>query len=220
MTPPKATALDMLEDGFPHGTVDGYTAGCRTNHCPAPIRCAVFKRRYDSDYGFRKRVDAGWTVAELAAEDARKAAEAVEAARVERANAARARQAEAARLKRRNTPKRDPRAGISPKRWTLSEEQKLRELHAEGLLDRQIGERLGRHMSVVCDKRLALGLPKNRRRKVIVHGTAKGYAAGCRTDCPADVSCLEAAKANWRDLAAAHRAGIPVDEWRKQQVAA
>lgn len=68
------SALDILEDGFPHGTMDGYRLGCKTAHCPAPISCSQVRTRYASDWEFRKRVDAGWTLEQLAQADAAEAA--------------------------------------------------------------------------------------------------------------------------------------------------
>ena len=61
--------LDMLEDGFPHGTVAGYDRGCRGSHCPAVIACRDVRRRYLSDMDFRRLVDAGVPVQEIAAID-------------------------------------------------------------------------------------------------------------------------------------------------------
>lgn len=73
------SAADMLEDGFPHGTREGYEKGCRGSHCPAVadghLSCAQARTRYQSDYAYKKRVDAGMTPAQLAEVDEREAAE-------------------------------------------------------------------------------------------------------------------------------------------------
>lgn len=73
------SAADRLEDGFPHGTREGYDQGCRGSHCPAVddgfLSCAQARTRYQSDYAYRKRVDAGLAPAELAEVDEREAAE-------------------------------------------------------------------------------------------------------------------------------------------------
>lgn len=73
------SAADRLEDGFPHGTREGYDQGCRGSRCPATedgwLSCAQARTRYQSDYAYRKRVDAGMTPAQLAEFDEREAAE-------------------------------------------------------------------------------------------------------------------------------------------------
>jgi HAMP domain-containing protein len=56
---------DRLSDDFPHGTVDGYRAGCRTSACPAALPCRDVYRRYAGDYVFRRLVDAGVPLAEI-----------------------------------------------------------------------------------------------------------------------------------------------------------
>lgn len=76
-------ALDLLADGFPHGTKEGYARGCRGGSCigvmEVGISCSTAQTRYQGDYGFRKRVDAGWTPAEIVAADREDAAKAAEA---------------------------------------------------------------------------------------------------------------------------------------------
>ena len=200
------SALDMLEDGFPHGTVDGYTAGCRTNHCPAPIRCAVFKRRYDSDYGFRKRVDAGWTVEQIAAADAEAAAVALAAERAardaQRQAERRTRQAENSRAHRA----RKPGSGGAGKAWRPEELEQIRTMHAAGDSDADIAKALGRPVTSTRDRRDGLGLPRNPKRRVIRHGTRGGYDMGCRDDsCPVTPSCGTEGRTYYRELSAKHR---------------
>lgn len=60
--------LDILSD-IPHGTVDGYRAGCHGSaaSCGADVSCAVAFTRYQGDWGFRKRVDAGESPASIIA---------------------------------------------------------------------------------------------------------------------------------------------------------
>jgi hypothetical protein len=53
-----------MEDGFPHGTREGYQKGCHSKGaCMGPLdglpTCVEANMRYSSDYGYRKRVDAG-----------------------------------------------------------------------------------------------------------------------------------------------------------------
>lgn len=63
---------DLFEDGFPHGTADGYRKGCRGGACPAGIEhglaCRVAYQKAAGDYQYGRLVAAGHTPAEIAAE--------------------------------------------------------------------------------------------------------------------------------------------------------
>jgi hypothetical protein len=65
------SGADLLEDGFPHSTPQGYKAGCQGRSCPGTadngISCADSFARYQGDYGFRKKVDAGMSPKEIVA---------------------------------------------------------------------------------------------------------------------------------------------------------
>lgn len=103
-------ASTMLDDSFPHGTLEGHDRGCRGSQCPARISCAKFRLRYVSDYGFRKRVDSGWTLEQIIA--AEYAAETAERER-ERAAARAARDRQRARTPKLTEP--TPKAERTPK---------------------------------------------------------------------------------------------------------
>ena len=82
------SALDLLADDFPHGTVEGHGRGCRGSICPGRSvfgwSCAQALVRYRGDWLFRKRVDAGMGAADIAAveaEERRITAQAVRALR-------------------------------------------------------------------------------------------------------------------------------------------
>lgn len=71
------SAWDLFEDGFPHGTREGYARGCKGANCPGlldpniGIACRGAAMRYSGDFAFRRALDAGQTPAEyLAAERA------------------------------------------------------------------------------------------------------------------------------------------------------
>lgn len=56
------SGLDMLEDSFPHGTVEGHRLGCKGNICPRNEigdTCSQAAIRYAGDWEYRKAVDAG-----------------------------------------------------------------------------------------------------------------------------------------------------------------
>lgn len=67
------SGADLLEDGFPHSTPEGYKAGCRGRSCIGVVEngisCADAFARYQGDYGFRKKVDAGMSPTEIVAEE-------------------------------------------------------------------------------------------------------------------------------------------------------
>lgn len=195
------SAADLLEDGFPHGTVDGHLQGCKTAHCPAPISCTDMKRRYASDWGFRRRVDAGWTVeaimaAEVADEVAARAVE--KAAKAAAAKAAR----EASAPPRAVAAERAARRGFNA--WTDDEIARLRELHAGGKTDGAIGIDIGRPTSSVQSKRKDLELPRVKQpRGPRSHGNLTGYQDGCHgDDCPVTPSCGEVGRKYNRERSA------------------
>lgn len=65
------SSADLLEDGFPHSTPDGYRAGCQGHVCPGVvdngISCADAFARFNGDYGYRKKVEAGMSPKEIIA---------------------------------------------------------------------------------------------------------------------------------------------------------
>jgi predicted DNA-binding protein (UPF0251 family) len=199
------SAADMLDDSFPHGTMNGYRQGCKTGHCPAPITCSTVRTRYVSDWAFRKRVDAGWTVQQIADADQ---AEADERREAERAANRRIREA----VKReRKVAERSARRRTSapthsgPSRiWTADELEKLRTMNAAGVPVADIAIALDRTRHSVWTKRKALDLPTDRPGPA--HGTPSRWSAGCKgDDCPATPSCTDAVRVYWRERAEAKR---------------
>ena len=204
------TALDMLDDSFPHGTMNGYRQGCKTGHCTAPITCSTVRTRYVSDWAFRKRVDAGWTAAQIQEADAAEAEAAKVAARAERR---RDREKAAAKARRRAMPARTGRG----RPWTDEDVAELRRLTAACVSDVDIAAQLDRSKDAIHTKRNDLGLKRPDREKTIPHGTYAGYAGGCgkSPDCPSTPTCHEAAVVYWRDAAEKKRRaeGVPVRKW-------
>lgn len=64
------SALDLLDDSFPHGTPEGFRAGCRGGACPAPLSCRAVNTRYSGDFTFRRLVDSGMPLEEILDRDA------------------------------------------------------------------------------------------------------------------------------------------------------
>lgn len=66
------SGADRLEDGFPHGTVAGYAAGCQGGYCPAGnehgLSCKRAKQLTAGDYRFQRLVKQGLSPSELALE--------------------------------------------------------------------------------------------------------------------------------------------------------
>lgn len=196
------SALDLLEDGFPHGTREGWEQGCRGKHCPSleehGISCTDARLRYQGDYRFRKRVDAGLSVAEIAAAE-REDTEAEKAAAVavraqERANRA------VAVVK----PKRAPRASakrpaetpLSPELAEIAERVKAR-LQEDAHLSPKLAE-----VVASVKARLENGQPvkpvrKKRASGPLKHGSMYAWQQGCRTieGCPnhalGEPTCVE-----------------------------
>lgn len=116
-------AADRLEDGFPHGTVDGYRGGCRDGNCPAPMACRDVYRRYSGDFGFRRLVDAGIPLEEILRRDEAERAgieqrdkAAARAARKGDAAATSTKAPAAPRPPATPKPEKRPAAAIAPKR--------------------------------------------------------------------------------------------------------
>lgn len=78
-------SADILSTpGFPHGTPDGFRAGCRGSHCPAVVACRVVHRRYQGDFRFRRLFDAGFSLERIAEVEEAEQVEAEVAARAAR----------------------------------------------------------------------------------------------------------------------------------------
>jgi DNA-binding NarL/FixJ family response regulator len=141
-------AADLLDDAFPHGTIDGYRAGCRGGACPGVIACRDVYQRYMGDYRFKRAIDAGTPVAEIVAAD--EAVRAGAAARDREAERAiRAEQARAAAAVRGQ--------GLAHHRANIIR------LHGEGKTDAEIGVEIGVSRGRVGDFRRELELPANRK---------------------------------------------------------
>lgn len=167
--------LDLLANTTIHGTVAGYRVGCRGSHCPSTAPCRDVYIRYVGDFGFARRVDAGETPEAIFAEE-RAAAEDVRrrdkaAAREERRRADGEHQQREARKQREKTgqtarpkqkpkpkPKAAPRARRVPDRVRLRDE--VTRLHAEGMRDVDIAQRLNSSASMIGLIRRDLGLPR------------------------------------------------------------
>lgn len=76
-------ASEMLDDTFPHGTVEGFMQGCTGSMCPGAVPCRVVHRRYHGDYRFRMLIESGLSPAEAVARENEEAAEAARVRAVE-----------------------------------------------------------------------------------------------------------------------------------------
>lgn len=68
------STADLMEDGFPHGSREGFERGCRSGGaCMGPLEglptCKDAFARSRSDMHYRRRIDAGMSVQAIAAED-------------------------------------------------------------------------------------------------------------------------------------------------------
>jgi hypothetical protein len=64
------SSADLLEDGFPHGTPEGYEQGCRGSACPAGaeygLSCKTARLKSRSDYQYQRLAKTGATPAQIA----------------------------------------------------------------------------------------------------------------------------------------------------------
>jgi len=219
------SALALLEDGFPHGTRDGYDAGCRGRICSGRDlfgrSCSEAAIAYRGDWTYQKRVDAGMSAAEIHALELAEAEEAKAARRAERkreAEAARAGAVSAApRLSAVPTGSGKPakakggrKASTREKPWTAAEKARVALLNASGWNDSRIARELGRPVSSTRAIRIGLGLERIAAsggvHVPITHGTPSGYARGCKgSECPATPSCGDVGRAYYRERWAKRR---------------
>ena len=65
------SSLDLFEDGYPHGTVQGYQDGCRGSACPGTVEYGMSCRRANElragDYRYNRLVAEGKTPTQIAA---------------------------------------------------------------------------------------------------------------------------------------------------------
>lgn len=180
-------ALDMLDDSFPHGTVEGFNLGCKGGHCPAPMSCRDVRTRYHADWGFRKAVDGGMTAAELLEREQADAAAAIESDRAAREAEREAQRAEA---KAAREARRSPRAPRAPRTPRPSIRPDVLRLHAEGLTDAEISRQLSVSRPWVSKIRADAGLekvfrpgkPRPERRRDRTPEVAEMYELGMRDD--------------------------------------
>lgn len=131
---------DIITDAtFPHGTPNGYNLGCHGSHCPSVITCRNVHLRYNGDWAFRRQINAGMTLAEIIA------AETPE-------QPVRARKAAPAPVTQTRKPKTPQRPSGSVHADTV------RELHAQGMLDKDIAAHIGIGRRQVTTIRDTLGL--------------------------------------------------------------
>ncbi|ALJ20393.1 response regulator transcription factor [Microbacterium sp. No. 7] len=151
-----------------HGTPAGWRGGCRGAHCPAPVSCRDVYRRYSGDYGFRRRVDAGETPAQVIAEEIAEAAAVRErdreAARREKAQAAAAAREKTRKAEQRTRPpKREPKPQAPcPEPRATAIRDALTRLHADGRTDAEIADELDVARHTIAHARRKVGLPANR----------------------------------------------------------
>lgn len=158
------SGADLFEDGYPHGTVEGYKNGCRGGACPGEIEFGMSCKRANTlshgDYRYKKLAAAGKTPREIAGilngTIIEPAATPVPAAPTPAQPLA-----ESANDRRSgpqaSAPAGEPAEGPAPA-----------ERDAAG-----IREAMGHQTS-------------KRQPPPIKHGTPGGYARGCRDDCPGD----------------------------------
>lgn len=203
----------MSAETFAHGTPAGWDHGCRgancANHGTELDTCERARTRYAGDYGYRKRIDAGWTTEQIHEADV---AEAIAVAEVERR--ARVAVREAARTLPAPKPVRVPkeRALKEPREPKPVVERRPKEPEHGSMAGYRAGcftaemcsasptceevnlARLG----LLAERRSARPAPKSRPKQSELpaeHGTLTMHRRGCRgEDCPATPSCAEVAQ--------------------------
>lgn len=156
--------LDLLAEAE-HGTVAGYQAGCHgsARSCGGTVPCAEVYRRYQGDWGFRKRVDAGDAPIDILAEELA-AADAVRARdraanRKAKAEGSKTNDARLAKQRSRSTtPRKAPELGVVAR--ILDD---VLRLVGEGNTSTQIAGILNVTKIAVTRARRVLGNPPSRK---------------------------------------------------------
>ncbi|WP_417540770.1 hypothetical protein [Microbacterium maritypicum] len=132
---------DIITDTtYPHGTIKGFQGGCNTAHCPAEVSCRTVHTRYVGDWAFRRQINAGMTPAQIVAAEVPEAP--VRAPKVAPAP--------------KKTPTRKCKPPQRPRGSVHTD--KVRELHTQGMLDKEIAAQLGIGRRTVTNIRDSLGL--------------------------------------------------------------
>ena len=124
---------------YPHGTVEGFQDGCNTAHCPADVSCKTVFTRFNGDWAFNRQMKAGMTPTEIVAAEVPEVP--VRAPKVA--------PAPKTPTRKRKPPQR-PRGSVHT--------DKVRELHTQGMLDKEIAAKLGIGRRTVTNIRDSLGL--------------------------------------------------------------
>lgn len=193
------SGADLLEDGFPHGTREGYERGCRGAACPGReefgLTCEQARTRYAGDFGYRRLVDAGKSPVEIVAADR---------VRQEQDRAA-ARRQEATVVEEKSKVKPVARPKL-PAPVPVPE----------------VPDYVLAAVELPADERERLEQERDEGR----HGTYAGYIKGCRLgpQCPSKLlggmSCLDASNAYSRDLARRKREARESKAEREAEAAA
>lgn len=216
---------DLIEDTFPHSTIEGYQKGCRGRRCDGRdvhgFSCAEAMVWFRGEFGFRRLVKAGAPVGVLAEFVAGQRAAAVESDREEAKAARRAargpREPKQRPVKRPARPRRSTNAERTTARpFTEAELLRLRELNGLEWNDSQIAQELGRAASSVSSKRRDMKLPRRSTQgdssAPFPHGRLAGYQRGCNGGgCPSTPSCGDVGRAYWRKRHGARRAAARAD---------
>lgn len=134
---------------FPHGGKYGYILGCTGSHCPAKVACRDVHRRYVGDFAFRRLIDSGMTAADIIAAEH-------EAHRIAQ---------DALKKPRRTVTAKPPRKALRIDPVAIRDTphaDTIRQLHATGMLDAEIGRQIGLGRRQVTTLRDGLGLKPNR----------------------------------------------------------
>lgn len=143
------SAFDLLDDSFPHGSVEGYRAGCRGAVCPGAMACRDVYTRSVGDFGFAKKLAAGVPLEVILEEERAAARAAIESDKAARA----AERAERQKAKKSRLSGARGASGVT--------REAVARLHGEGKSDRQIAAELNLAPRYVGRVRALLGLPIN-----------------------------------------------------------
>lgn len=189
------TSAIIHDPSFRHGTPDGFRDGCHGSHCPADMTCRDVHLRYMGDWAYRRAIDSGLTSTDIHNQ---------EQEALQQARDARERRVRVILPKKRKQARTITPAGQHASLHTDA----VRRLHAQGLLDAEIGRTIGLGRRQVTTIRAAIGLTPN--RNINTDTIRELHAQGMTdTEITAHINQDRARKTNRRAIAAIrHRLGL------------
>ncbi len=164
------SGADLFEDGFPHGTREGYAKGCHGGACPEAVEgrrtCRDANMAYAGDQVYRHRVNDGMTPVQIAEAEAADKVAARAAGAAQRPAAGPVVAVPVSKPVAVPAPPSVPQPEAPAAEgvfYTEGEFARMRELHGSGMSDSAIAREIGRSQPQVSKRLRKMGLEPHGR---------------------------------------------------------